>query len=462
MKIGTVLSIFFTSILVMVVVEGCVKDYLPVKPKPKVGKQTDQLEASFVTTPISNVNDPYWNESDYLVSDLTDLSTKNLYGLDGLFNMTGTYNGLSDFNKGEETTLKLRAAYDNNYLYILAEWGDQTINASRRTWLWDGPEDPRKPSDTTSGWSSQRNDDHIALAFDINGASTSAGMFSAIGCAAACHTSGGKNTMAPETGTVDIWNWSVALSGPFGYALDMNANADSGLINDSGTKFFHRNSSDQNNQRKGPAFEWDGVSQDVTLASGNPSKLDPAFYLLNKAPFIGDPAVGEVLYSDHDKGCEGCHGEKGEGYGLNGDGVPFNNETFGRKYSRTTLKAQANSPDHDGQTYFNKLSGQEKDDLIAYIRGLAGVPGYYLTPPIQGESITDVTASTSANLVRIETSKDNGHYKVLFIRKLSTGKADDASFDPLLVKSYPFGVALMDNDGKNHIGSIMETLIFKD
>jgi hypothetical protein len=49
---------------------------------------------------------------------------------------------------------------------------------------------------------------------------------------------------------------------------------------------------------------------------------------------------------------------------------------------------------------------------------------------------------------------------VLFVRKLNTSNPDDAQFINPTGKSYPFSVALMDNDGKNHIGSQSETITF--
>ena len=52
-------------------------------------------------------------------------------------------------------------------------------------------------------------------------------------------------------------------------------------------------------------------------------------------------------------------------------------------------------------------------------------------------------------------------YQVLITRKLKTNNADDIQFDLTANKVYTFGVALMDNDGKNHIGSAKEVLTFK-
>jgi hypothetical protein len=49
-------------------------------------------------------------------------------------------------------------------------------------------------------------------------------------------------------------------------------------------------------------------------------------------------------------------------------------------------------------------------------------------------------------------------YCVVIVRNLETGNADDTQFDPS--QQYIFGVALMDNDGQNHIGNTHLTLSF--
>jgi hypothetical protein len=59
------------------------------------------------------------------------------------------------------------------------------------------------------------------------------------------------------------------------------------------------------------------------------------------------------------------------------------------------------------------------------------------------------------------TNKHSKKYQVLIKRKLKTNHTDDVQFDLTTIKNYVFGVALMDNDGKNHIGSAKETLSFK-
>lgn len=440
---------------------GCDNDYLvvPTKPKPKVGKETDTLEAVYHKNSISSINDPYWKEVNFINVSLQDLNTQAIYEDDGLLNMTGTFNGITDFNQGNLPMLTLRAAYDDENIYILAEWDDASINISNGTWLWDGPKDPHK-TDSTNGWTSQRNNDKIAFAFDLNGATTSAGAFTTIGCAASCHKSGNGNVMSPENGKVDIWNWSLALSEPFGTAFDMFTSSDSGLTFDAGQKPFVRNSNSPSNFRSGPAYEWNGEAQEITKIDGSTTILDPAFFLLNKTPFTGDPAKGLKLYENADHGCFHCHGEMGKGGGDYGDGPAFNNEKFTRKFSRTTLDDYASSDEHTGKIYYTKLNKSEKDDIVAYIRGLGGVPGYYLKKPVEGQSINDVTTNANVKLVRVDKTKGNKTYKILFTRKLNTGNDDDIKFDPESKPYYKFGVALMDNDGKNHIGSLVEIIKF--
>ena len=118
----------------------------------------------------------------------------------------------------------------------------------------------------------------------------------------------------------------------------------------------------------------------------------------------------------------------------------------------------------DMTTYWTPLSAQSKNDIIAYMRGLSGVPGYYLTTP--SGSCADIIAVSNVTPVQITSAQltsTNIHttYKVLIIRKLNTNNSDDVKFDLSTSHTYKFGVALMDNDGRNHIGSTLETLTFK-
>jgi len=118
----------------------------------------------------------------------------------------------------------------------------------------------------------------------------------------------------------------------------------------------------------------------------------------------------------------------------------------------------------DMSTYWGGLNSSERDDIVAYLRGLSGVPGYYLTTP--DGSNADIQAISNVTAVNIKNAMlpaTNVHtkYQVLLIRKLKTNNADDTQFDLSGGHTFKFGVALMDNDGKNHIGSTIETITFK-
>ncbi|MCX6185485.1 MAG: hypothetical protein NTU43_00615 [Bacteroidetes bacterium] len=86
--------------------------------------------------------------------------------------------------------------------------------------------------------------------------------------------------------------------------------------------------------------------------------------------------------------------------------------------------------------------------------------------PTAGSSSADIVAISNVTPTQISNSlftSTNHHqkYQVLIKRKLKTTNPDDVQFDLNANKNYVFGVALMDNDGKNHIGSVKETLTFK-
>lgn len=433
------------------VIQSCEKDNYMVPPPAKVGKVTTTLEAQFVNTAPLTVLSPYWKTADYLKVNATDVSKNYLLG-DGLLNMAGTFGGTAGW--GIEPSITLKAAYDATNLYILAEWMDNDVNLSEASWLWNGPGDPNK-SDSTKMWTSQRNNDKIAFAFEIQPASGVAGNFATVGCAASCHVNGNNSTMQPDAGKVDIWNWSLARSAPLGYLRDMVADATT-FGDDAGQVGSTRNNLGSTN-RSGPAFEWDGTTQTVTLPGGQNAILDPGFYLMNKMPFAGDMVRGDSLYHAPNS-CAHCHGEFGEGAEA-----AFINGIALNKKSRASLMTSMDN-NADMAPYWGILGAADRDNLVAFIRGLSGVPGYYLTTPTG--SCADITSAnnvTPIHVVNAMLPKNNIHtkYQVLIIRKLKTNNADDAQFDISVSKTYKFGVALMNNDSRNHIGSPIETLTFK-
>lgn len=439
------------TILILLFIVSCEKDYFPVPPPPKVPKETPTLEAAYTSLEPKALNSKYWKQADFRkipASSLVNLNTGFLFG-DGLLNMTGTYGGKGSFNAGNDPEVTMKAAYDDNKLYILVEWIDSDINAAKEMSVFNGPTDPLK-SDNAGNWTSQENSDKVALAFEIEPTSSAAGTFSSVGCAASCHNGEKK----PQTGKVDIWNWNIAMSSPNGYTQDMVVRTDSGLLNDFGQKMLVRNKVDVTDPRSAPAFEWDGVTQTIHFPNGYMADLDPGFFLLNKTPYTGDPVIGDASF--HTYQCSHCHGEFGEG----GEGSAFNNPAFNRKYSRQSIIDYASNGNHTGQTYFAAVPPSKYNDLLAFIRGLSGIPGYYIQSPT--ESAADIWAVSNVSAARISNNEPHKKYQVLFVRNLLTNNSDDVQFSSPAGKEVIFGLALMDNDSKNHIGSNKETLTFKN
>lgn len=456
-----VIILMVFGFILTLIINSCDYDFIPPPPPPPPPpKATSTLEVQYVSTPPTSLSNRYWSKTaDFLEVQIGDTGSSGLLYSDGLLNMTGTYNGKTDFNNGEDPGLILKAAFDDNMIYILVEWTDSDINISSQTLVWDGNTDPLK-TDSSKGWTSQRNSDKLAFAFEIDPVSSSYGSFSTVGCAASCHYNGNSYEMKPLTGKTDIWKWDLALSEPLGYSFDMVSDEINGLNFDAGQQIVQRNSAGTDN-RSAPLYEWDGSIQDYTRPDGKKTILDPAFFLLNKTDFTGEVLKGEVHYLDNDYGCFHCHGEKGQGSGDFGDGSPFNNSSINRIYSRSGFEnfASSSTTHPDGAGYYNHFTASEKTDIIARIRSFFGLPGYYLTTP--DGSNADITSTSNVSLTKVSTGGTHIQYKVLLVRKLLTGNSDDIQFDLSISKTYKFGIALMDNDGKNHIGSIIETLTFK-
>lgn len=435
---------FLIPITLMIIwLVSCDYDYEIVEPEPLPPQSTANLIANYTQGGASDISHPYWSKADYKEVQLEDVVTGLLYP-DGYLKMTNTFNGLRDFNNGNKVDLILKAAYDDEYIYILAEWKDNDLDIRKRTFIWDGENDPLKP-DSAKGWTIQYNDDKIAFAFDLEKAASSGKFFSDEGCDAACHEKpDGSFKMYVESGKLDVWNWSLVGSAPLGYALNLLIDPEGFSVAD-GQNLTERNYKGTT-PREGPAWTWDGTDQFTTDAWGNEILLDPAYFILNKTEFEGSPIEGKSLFISI---CNDCHGEDGWAPKLSNPGM--------NRMSKEAIVNYSNSDNHTGQVYFNQLSETEITDVISYIRGLTGVPGNVFVPKEQSES--DIKTMSNISFGRINNN-DNTLYKVLFKRKLITGNPNDIQFDLSKELEYIFGIALMDGDGLNHIGSLKETLIF--
>ncbi len=392
-------------------------------PEPAVSKPTATLEVKYTSTAPNKITAPYWKTANYLGVVPQNVLTSQVPADDGLYNVSGTFNGLLDFNKGKDPKIILKAAYDDNNVYILVSWRDTTFNMSNASWVFNGPADPKK-SGSTAGWTSQRSDDKIILSFDMGSSKR------------------------------DIWTWSLGLSEPLGYAIDMLD--DGGVLNaDAGNKTYARNIAGADN-RSGPKYEWDGVQQELTRNPGGLTILDPGFYLLTKKDFVGDALAGHPVFITN---CSICHGVDADGDGTDYQtGVALNRPGFFSRFTRSAFDAFASDPDlHEGAAHFTPLTDLERENLFARLRGFSGIPGYYLQNPSGSNS--DVHAVSNVLVAKIDGFNSKG-YSVLLIRALNTGNADDIIFNPT-VGQYQFNINLGDNDDLNRIGAINEQLTFK-
>jgi hypothetical protein len=420
--------------------------------------------------------DPIWDEAQEISVETGTVDAGMLYG-DGQLNMSGTFGGTATFNRGDGANLRLTALYTTggSEVYIRARWDDVIFNLDRRRALYNGPADQEKEDDPF-GYTSQMNDDKIGVAFEITpGTESEFGTFDEVGCAAACHNvadEGVELDMRPRTGKVDIWHWKTSRSEPVGYVNDQFADPEGGRQTDAGVGIEKRNRGGDTN-RSGPMVIQDGTEQMITFGPRTGETLDSSFILLDGHTFDvadRDADNGEVIYV---AGCLTCHGINGE----NGLGGPaLNTKKFGR-LSDAELDGLMAAGTHPGSATYLGLSDGDQADLRLRVFAFWGTPGYYLMMP--SGSAADVTTMSELNyseagidaLVNITESQapdfnerlnkykfEQDEICVVMTRELDTTHDDDTQFD--IAEEYVFGVALMDNDGKNHVGNTRLLLDF--
>jgi len=410
-----ILIVFIFGIL-----SACEYEKIPAPIPAHVSTSIGYLKSVFVKDSIVTMNSPVWKIADYFSVPLINISTLNTDTTNGVLNSSlGTYNGTNFFNFGAKVKLTLKSVYNNNRIFILAEWNDSTLDVSGKVWFWNGPKDPHKNDDSTK-WTTQKNDDKLIFKF---------------------------NFPIVQNYSQDVWLWSVSETDPLGYAVDMVAKTDNSVIKDDGTPMFVRNGQ---SDRSGPLYEFNGNAQLITKADGTKGGLDASYYLLNKTAYTGNPQNGSTTYSNL---CAECH-ESGT------DGAPDLKQPWLNSRSRVNIYSFIISDSHDGQTEALTLTDEQFNDLVAWLRGQSEVPGYYLQTP--SGSIADVIASSNVSSGNIPlNNKNKKGYKVLFSRKLYTGNNDDVIFNIGDGNSLVFDVLLSNNDSINYIGALQQSLIFK-
>ena len=141
----------------------------------------------------------------YVGGTLTAISTYTAPILDGVIDSVWN-------NAASITTLKdveLRALYDNDNIYLLAQWTDghnlmngaagPSYSVDKELWSHDG-----------TSWSQSGNEDRFSFLWD-------AGDVHAASCGNFCHSDG---SMATNDGNADVWHWKGARTNAIGLTDD--------------------------------------------------------------------------------------------------------------------------------------------------------------------------------------------------------------------------------------------------
>ena len=127
----------------------------------------------------------------------------------------------------------MQAVYDDDNLYMVLSWPDDTESIYRRQWTYG-----------RDGWQHGEKEDRFAILWQI----TSIDGFETVGCNIACHSP------EPPTGMWfnnpgeygDLWNWKAARTNPMGYLDDgwmgtYSGHDDGGRYADPGQSSYARN-----------------------------------------------------------------------------------------------------------------------------------------------------------------------------------------------------------------------------
>ena len=107
---------------------------------------------------------------------------------------------------GEINEVTFKAAYDDNNVYILAQWKDESMDIGGKQW------ETREATGWKSGTSLPKQD-MLSLGF----MATKVTDFEKTGCQVACHDNTYMATNTPGE-FIDVWTWMSAESGILGYA----------------------------------------------------------------------------------------------------------------------------------------------------------------------------------------------------------------------------------------------------
>ena len=193
-------------------------------------------------------------------------------GKDLIWHETEAYEVPTSKENGAGPTVSLKALYDNYYVFLLAEWDDDSHSMHKDFWwygepgigdttyiansdyqwhrissLWEGYvgkidkikiDTTVTPRDTTFIFEYEKrefsgNEDGLAFMFNVNSTNF-------LNCTNFCHGTSMKTDAAE---TADIWYWHSALSSPRNYVDDQSLSSE-GFVADAGNPIFKKNEKD--------------------------------------------------------------------------------------------------------------------------------------------------------------------------------------------------------------------------
>ena len=363
-----------------------------------VGTSTTDLLASKVFTGplIDGVIDGAWADAQILIAPTEVLDP---LADDG----TQIFRGYA----GQTQESTLRALYDDEYIYFLAEWKDEKKSTTRDTWYFDPAtslwaQESRWPLFDAAGNKTRDAfyEDKYAILWDVDNSTVG---WPAQTCFATCHTGlpaadgGARHYTAAAGETVDMWHWKQARTSFYGQFDDQ------------------RQDETQPNGRHSDEGQGGYTNNAQTLNNGTADVSVPLYFIPGRE-YYNWITIDEIN-----------SGEAKLITGVDATGI--------LTYDSGTIDP-------------NTEVGYERDGATS---GKFGMPSVWVRP--SDGSRGDITA------IGVYTGSS---WILEFKRKLSTGDATGADVDFSSLEDFPFGIATFNNAAIAHGTKAFLTLKFEE
>ncbi len=335
--------------------------------------------------------------------------------------------------------VSMKAIYTDRDIFFLIRWTDAHADQMKDVTYYRGPDLEQLGSGCKDVlvqdqyWERNpggpRDEDRIAIAFEMEPAGNAIGSFREIGCKAACHAQETPSFGRLDYGRLDVWQWLASRTNPV------------------------RDLFDQTDNPQSPLYGLPGYLEDLQADNAKGLAPDPgrACYLPNFVPGKQRAAVGLPRRAPDDpyafpRDPNSCTNVIGELCRMN-NGIGF--EYLWRDRLEVTI--------NEFSSCDTMFQAQPKDANPRKWRPGDLAPGYVLTYP--SGSWADVHGK--GNWDRPEQASPTGVWTLEIGRRLNTfDPIHDVIFSPDSSKTYAFTLATMDNSGVEQRGSEPQLLVF--